>query len=71
MVTIWLRLEPYRTAGSKVVLRVEDNGPGVPESIRDHLFEPFVSQSPGRERLGPGAVPGRQPAGHLRRQPAV
>jgi len=51
---IWLRLEPYRTAGSKVVLRVEDNGPGVPESIRDHLFEPFTSQSPGRERLGLG-----------------
>jgi two-component system C4-dicarboxylate transport sensor histidine kinase DctB len=51
---IWLRLEPYRTPGSKVVLRVEDNGPGVPESIREHLFEPFISQSPGRERLGLG-----------------
>ena len=52
--TIWIRLEPYRTAGAKVVLRIEDNGPGVPESIRDHLFEPFISQSPGRERLGLG-----------------
>src|SRR5450755_1885458 len=52
--TIWIRLEPYRTAGAKVVLRIEDNGPGVPESIREHLFEPFVSQSPGRERLGLG-----------------
>jgi signal transduction histidine kinase len=51
---IWLRLDPYRTPGSKVVLRVEDNGPGVPESIREHLFEPFISQSPGRERLGLG-----------------
>jgi two-component system C4-dicarboxylate transport sensor histidine kinase DctB len=51
---IWIRLEPYRTAGAKVVLRVEDNGPGVPESIRGHLFEPFVSQSAGRERLGLG-----------------
>ena len=51
---VWLRLEPYRTTGSKVVLRVEDNGPGVPESIREHLFEPFISQSPGRERLGLG-----------------
>jgi C4-dicarboxylate-specific signal transduction histidine kinase len=37
-----------------VVLRIEDNGPGVPESIREHLFEPFISQSPGRERLGLG-----------------
>jgi signal transduction histidine kinase len=52
--TIWIRLEPYRTAGAKVVLRIEDDGPGVPESIREHLFEPFICQSPGRERLGLG-----------------
>jgi len=52
--TIWVRLEPYRTAGAKVVARIEDNGPGVPESIREHLFEPFISQSSGRERLGLG-----------------
>jgi two-component system C4-dicarboxylate transport sensor histidine kinase DctB len=51
---IWVRLEPYRTAGAKVVARIEDNGPGVPESIREHLFEPFVSHSSGRERLGLG-----------------
>jgi signal transduction histidine kinase len=52
--TVWIRLEPYRAAGAKVVLRIEDNGPGVPESVREHLFEPFISQSPGRERLGLG-----------------
>jgi len=51
---IWVRLEPYRTAGAKVVIKIEDNGPGVPESIRGHLFEPFISQSTGRERLGLG-----------------
>jgi two-component system C4-dicarboxylate transport sensor histidine kinase DctB len=51
---VWVRLEAYRTAGAKVVARIEDNGPGVPESIREHLFEPFVSQSSGRERLGLG-----------------
>jgi len=51
---IRVRLEPYRTAGAKVVLRIEDNGPGVPEAIRAHLFEPFISQSSGRERLGLG-----------------
>lgn len=51
---IWVRLEPYRTAGSKVVVRIDDNGPGVPESIREHLFEPFVSESRGQERLGLG-----------------
>ena len=51
---IWVRIEPYRTAGARVVARVEDNGPGVPESLREHLFEPFVSHSAGRERLGLG-----------------
>ena len=52
--TIWVRLEPYRTAGARVVVKIEDNGPGVPEDIRGHLFEPFVSHSAGRERLGLG-----------------
>lgn len=52
--TIWARIEPYRTAGARVLARVEDNGPGVPEEIRHHLFEPFSSQSSGRERLGLG-----------------
>lgn len=51
---IWARIEPYRTAGAKVVLKIEDNGPGVPEHIRQHLFEPFVSNGAGRERLGLG-----------------
>jgi two-component system C4-dicarboxylate transport sensor histidine kinase DctB len=51
---IWMRLEPYRTPGSTVVARIEDNGPGVAESIRPHLFEPFVSERRGRERLGLG-----------------
>jgi two-component system C4-dicarboxylate transport sensor histidine kinase DctB len=36
------------------VLKIEDDGPGVPESMREHLFEPFTSHSPGRERLGLG-----------------
>ena len=30
-------------AGSVLVLRVADSGPGVPAAIRDHLFEPFVT----------------------------
>ncbi len=51
---IRVAVEPYQAAGARVTLRVEDNGPGVPEQIREHLFEPFVSQSSGRERLGLG-----------------
>jgi two-component system C4-dicarboxylate transport sensor histidine kinase DctB len=52
--TIWLRLEAYHSPGARVVLRVEDNGPGVAESVRAHLFEPFALQSAGREHLGLG-----------------
>ncbi len=51
---IQVHIDPYRTAGNHVIVRVEDNGPGVPEEIRSHLFEPFVSHSGGRERLGLG-----------------
>lgn len=51
---IWARIEPYRTAGARVLVRIEDNGPGVPEEMRNHLFEPFVTQSSGREQLGLG-----------------
>lgn len=51
---VWVGLTPYRSAGARIVVRVEDNGPGVPEGIRKHLFEPFVSHSAGREGLGLG-----------------
>jgi signal transduction histidine kinase len=33
-------------------LHVCDNGPGVPEAIRERLFEPFASRSPGGTGLG-------------------
>lgn len=52
--TVWVRVPIYRTAGANVVIKIEDNGPGVPEIIRKHLFEPFVTHSEGRERLGLG-----------------
>lgn len=32
-----------RRAGEAVEILVEDNGPGIPESVRDRLFEPFVT----------------------------
>lgn len=35
-----------------VLLHVCDNGPGVPVEIRDRLFEPFASRSPGGTGLG-------------------
>jgi two-component system sensor histidine kinase PilS (NtrC family) len=35
-----------------VRLRIRDNGPGVPEEIRERMFEPFVSRRPGGSGLG-------------------
>jgi signal transduction histidine kinase len=32
-----------RAFGDSLTIEVEDNGPGIPEAILDHLFEPFVS----------------------------
>ncbi len=52
--TVWMRIEPYHNPGSRVIVRVDDNGPGVPTPLREHLFEPFTSGSAGRERLGLG-----------------
>lgn len=38
--------------GRVVVIRVNDNGPGVPEAIQDKLFEPFVSTKEEGTGLG-------------------
>jgi signal transduction histidine kinase len=39
-------------AGPPLRLHVCDNGPGVPPDIRQRLFEPFASRSPGGTGLG-------------------
>ncbi len=35
-----------------LMVRVQDNGPGVPEGVREHLFDPFVSGRTGGHGLG-------------------
>ena len=50
LITNALRHTPDRTTvevnadvdEDEVVLRVEDDGPGVPDDLKDHVFEPFV-----------------------------
>ena len=60
---IWLRTAFHtgvaitdRGTGQRIALplliAVEDNGPGIPEEIVPHLFEPFVSTKPSGTGLG-------------------
>ena len=41
----------YR-AGERVVLEVQDDGPGVPPEIAPRIFDPLVSRRPGGSGLG-------------------
>ena len=49
--------------GAPLEIRVQDNGPGVPPHLRDHLFEPFVSGRAGGVGLGLALV-AKLVAGH-------
>ena len=43
-----------RDLGDKVLVEVEDNGPGVPKQIQDRLLEPFFTTKKGTEGTGLG-----------------
>ncbi|AKQ65930.1 Two-component sensor histidine kinase [Myxococcus hansupus] len=43
-----------RRVGNKVELRVRDNGPGIPEAIREKLFHPFFTTKPAGVGTGLG-----------------
>jgi signal transduction histidine kinase len=44
--------------GKNVLVKVEDNGPGIPEEVRERLFQPFVSGK--KNGLGLGLALSRQ-----------
>ena len=38
--------------GAPLEVRIQDNGPGVPIHMRDHLFQPFVTSKASGAGLG-------------------
>lgn len=44
----------HRGQGGPRIL-IEDNGPGIPETLLDRVFEPFFRVDPSRRKSGPGA----------------
>lgn len=44
-----------RREGTKVVLVIEDDGPGIPEALMGQVFEPFFRVDPARQTKIPGA----------------
>ncbi len=52
-----VRIRAERNEDS-VLVRVDDTGPGIPASVRKHLFQPFVSE--GKNGLGLGLALSRQ-----------
>jgi signal transduction histidine kinase len=53
--TLTIRIATQAQAGiAGVKIEVEDNGPGIPEALQPHLFEPFVTGKLQGEGLGLG-----------------
>jgi signal transduction histidine kinase len=51
--TLLIKLE---AAGSDLVLTVQDDGPGIPDALRDRIFEPLFSTKTGGTGLGLAVV---------------
>lgn len=47
----WVRIQLYTTE-NKAVVRISDNGKGIPESIQDHIFQPNFSTKNSGMGLG-------------------
>jgi signal transduction histidine kinase len=51
-ITIWEQSDVSELLGPVVVIKVSDNGPGIPESIQSKMFQPFFSTKEQGTGLG-------------------
>jgi signal transduction histidine kinase len=52
--SVTLRCGPARGAGARLRFEVEDTGPGVPDTMRERVFEPFLQLDGGPNRANGG-----------------
>ncbi|MGI0486098.1 sensor histidine kinase [Pantanalinema rosaneae CENA516] len=52
--TIWVKTEV--TAANTVLVRIQDNGLGIPDNLKSHLFEPFFTTKPIGQGMGLGLL---------------
>jgi two-component system NtrC family sensor kinase len=49
----------HETAGDMIVIRINDNGPGIPKGIRNRIFDPFFTTKPQDHGTGIGLAVSR------------
>jgi signal transduction histidine kinase len=52
--TIWIATE--LTEGQTAIIKIKDNGTGIPENVREHLFDPFFTTKPVGKGSGLGLL---------------